>query len=90
MEICDEEGDIVSLSLNIDSVSRSALALHTRINTHLHRFPPQHNEVLCALHHETRELMAQYPFDFVRLFDFDTEPNRVDRGFNEHTLILVS
>ena len=59
-------------------------------HTHLHCLPPQYNEALRPLHHESRELVAQYPLDFVRLLDLDANSYGVDRGLNENAFVLVS
>ena len=59
-------------------------------HTHLHCLPSQYNEALRPLHHETRELVAKNSLNLVGLLDLDAQANRVDRWFNQHTLILVS
>lgn len=58
-------------------------------DTRLDRLPAQHNEVLCSLHHESGELVAQNAFYFIGLFYLDAEADRVDRGFDEDALILI-
>ena len=53
-------------------------------------FPAQHDEALGALHHEAREFVAQDAFDFICLFDLDAHPYRVDRGLDQHALVLIA
>ncbi len=57
---------------------------------HLDWLPPEDYEALRALHHEPRKLVAQYPLNFVCLFDLDAYPYRVDGRLDEDALILVS
>jgi hypothetical protein len=58
--------------------------------THWHRFPAQDYEVLCSLHHETSELVAQYSLYFICLLYLDAETDRVDGRFDENALVLIA
>lgn len=57
---------------------------------HLYRFPPEHNEALCSLHHESCEFVTQYPLNFIGLLDLYAETNRIHRRFDENALVLVT
>lgn len=70
-------------------IQRRTYRVH-RGTTYLDWFPPQHDEALRPLHHESRELVTQDPLNLVRLLNLDTESNGVDRRLDEDTLVLVS
>ena len=75
MVVRDEERDVVTLSR---CTFEHLLLLSCRnMIAHLDRFPSQDDEALRSLHHEARELVAQYPLDFIRLLDLDAYPHRV-------------
>lgn len=70
---------------------RCELESHSiRQSAHLDWFPPQHNEALRPLHHETREFVTKNAFNFVCLFDLDTESDGIDGGLDQDTLIFVA
>lgn len=62
MKICDQKTNIVSL-------------LKIR---YFHGLSSENNEILGPHHHKSCELMTKYSLDFIRLFNLNTDPNRVD------------
>lgn len=61
-----------------------------RNRAYLHWFPAQHDEVLCSLHHEPSELVAQNSLYFIRLLNFDTQSDRIHRWLDQDAFVLVS
>ena len=59
-------------------------------SAYLDRFPPQDEESFRALRRESRELVNQDVFYFVRLLDLYADPHAVDAGLDQDPLVLVS
>jgi hypothetical protein len=53
-------------------------------------FPPQHNEILRALHHKSSELCTENALDLVGLLYSDADTDRVDGRLDQDAFVFVA
>jgi hypothetical protein len=61
-----------------------------RKESYLDGLPPENEEGLGSLCQEAGELVHQDTLNLVRLLDLDAYAHAVDRGLDEHALVLVA
>jgi hypothetical protein len=79
MEVGDKEGNVVALyKVQLQCSNYSVSFLATKANTiiflfqaHRYSLPSQDDKALGSHRHESRKLLTQDSFDFIRLFDTD-------------------
>lgn len=86
VEVCDEEGDVVSLSL-CELVTGGVEQVWS---TDLDGFPSQNEERLGTLCQEASELVDQDMLNLVCLLDSDADADAVDAGLDEDALVLIA
>jgi hypothetical protein len=89
MEVGDQERNVVALPPRFSPSSRESSTVAPLVQTHLNRLSPQNEEVFGSLRQEPRELVHENILDLVGLLDLDRDADRVDGGFDEHTLVFV-
>lgn len=80
-----ESGPMFSYASEHASSSRKL-----RLQTDRYWFSPEYNEAFRSTSHEASKLVTQNLFDFVSLLDTDADSDRVDRGFDHDSLVVVS
>jgi len=55
-----------------------------------HRFSSQDNKTFSPSSEESSQFMSENTFNFIRLFDFDADADRVDRRLDKDLFVLVA
>ena len=88
MEVCDQEGDVVALSLPLErTLSRAPRCAD---KTYFDRFPPKDEESLRPLCQKSRKLMHKDILNLVRLLDLDGNADTVHARFDQDALVLIA
>lgn len=85
MEVCYQEGDVVTLQRR-----QSGVTVINDNKTDLDRLPPQDKERFGTLRQESRKLVDQDVLNLVGLLDLDADADRVDAGLDQDALVLVA
>ena len=61
-----------------------------RQGAYRNRFPSQDDKTLCPSSEESSQFMSEDTFNFIRLFDFDANADRVDGRLDKHLFVLIA